>query len=71
MAPSDIRFAETPKMRMPMKPTSIESGMTAATISDARTSRRKTKSTTMTRRLPSTRFVATVRVVRSMTSLWS
>ena len=34
IAPSDIRFADTPKSRMPMKPASIERGMTAATMSD-------------------------------------
>ena len=37
IAPSDIRLAETPNRRMPMKPTSIESGITAAVMSAART----------------------------------
>ena len=71
MAPSDMRLAETPKTRMPRNPTSIERGMTAATISEARTSRRKKKRTTMTRSEPSRRFFVTVWDVRSMTSLWS
>ena len=71
MAPSDIRLADTPKNRMPMKPTSIETGMTAATMSEARTSRRKKKSTATTSRLPSSRFLVSVAVVRSMTSVWS
>ena len=52
--------------RIPMKPTSIDSGMMAATTSAARMSRRNTISTTMTRSEPSTRFVRTVRDVRSM-----
>ena len=71
MAPSDIRLADTPKRRMPMNPTSIESGITAATISEARTSRRKKKSTTRTNPQPSRRFRVKVAVVRPMTSLWS
>ena len=71
MAPSDIRFAEMPNSRIPMKPTSIESGMTAATMSAARTSRKKMKRTAMTSRQPSMRLLRTVAEVRWMTSLWS
>ena len=71
IAPSDMRFAETPKTLIPKKPASIAIGITAATMSDARTSRRKKKRTAMTRSEPSTRFRVTVRAVRSMTSLWS
>ncbi len=71
MAPSDIRFADTPNRRMPMKPLSMESGMTAATMSDARTSRRKKKSTATTSSEPSIRLRRTVAAVRSMTAVWS
>ena len=71
IAPSDMRLADTPNRRMPMNPTSIDSGITAATISAARTSRRKKNSTTTTSRLPSTKFRVSVAVVRSMTSRWS
>ena len=60
IAPRLIRFAETPKSRIPKKATSMESGMTEATISDARTSRRKKKSTAITRSEPSRRFFVTV-----------
>ena len=71
IAPSDMRFADTPKSRMPRKPASMARGMTEATISDALTSRRKKKRTATTRSDPSSRFLVTVWEVRSMTSLWS
>ena len=71
MAPSDIRFADTPKYRIPMKPTSIDIGMTAATSRAARASPRNTNSTMTTSSDPSSRFLRTVCAVRSITSVWS
>ena len=71
MAPSDIRFAEIPKSRIPANPTSMESGITQATMRAARTSPRNRKSTSTTSRQPSIRLRRTVAEVRWMTSLWS
>ncbi len=71
IAPSDMRFADTPVRRIPMKPLSIARGMTPATMSAARKLRRNTNRTATTSAEPSSRFVATVREVRAMTSLWS
>ena len=71
IAPRLIRFALIPKTRMPMKPISIESGITDAVISAARTLPRKRSSTTVTSTTPSKRFFSTVRIVPSMTCDWS
>src|SRR5512139_3836844 len=50
IAPRLIRLAEMPKMAMPMNPTSMDSGITAATISAARMLPRNSSRTTTTRR---------------------
>ena len=71
IAPSDIRLAETPNSRMPMKPINIATGMIAAVISAAGMSRRNMNNTMITSTEPSRRFLRTVCAVRSMTSVWS
>jgi len=50
-----------------MKPTSIDSGITAATSKAARIFPRNSSNTTMTSAAPSARFIATVRIVASIT----
>ena len=71
MAPRLIRLAETPKVFIPRKLNSMDSGITAATISAARRSPRNRSRTTTTRTPPSNRLLRTVRMVRLITSDWS
>ena len=54
---------------MAVKATSIDSGMAAATISPPRKLPSKSSSSSTTKRPPSARFVATVRIVRLTSSV--
>ena len=65
IAPRLIKLPATPTASIMLLATSIESGMVAATITPARTSRRNAKSTMRTRSAPSSRFVCTVSSTRS------
>ena len=64
-APRLIRLPDTPPRTMPVSVNSIASGITAAVVSAARTLPSSRNSTAMTSSAPSTRFFATVRIVRS------
>ena len=68
MAPRLIRLADTPKMRIRMKPKSMARGMTEATIMLARTLPRNSISTTNTMMAPSTRLYITVEMLRLTSS---
>ena len=70
-APRLIRLPDTPPRTMPVRVNSIDSGITAAVISAARTLPSSRNSTTTTRIAPSTRFLATVRMVRSTSEVRS
>ena len=59
-APSEIRFAASPRPSIMMKATSSDSGMTAATMSAARQLRRKISRIAITSAAPSARFSVTV-----------
>ena len=63
IAPRLIRFPLSPANRMAVKATNIDRGMAEATINPPRRLPSNRSSTTMTRRPPSARFVATVRIV--------
>ena len=71
MAPKLIRLALTPNSAMPMKPKSIDKGMTAATIKAARILPRKSMRTVTTKSPASSKLRRTVAIVMSITSLWS
>ena len=64
IAPRLMRLAEMRDSTIPVKASSIESGMAEATISPARMLPRKAKRTATTRSAPSSRFVSTVRMTR-------
>ena len=66
IAPKLIRLSVMPAAPMALVANSIDSGMATATISPARMLPNSTSSTTITSVPPSTRFVSTVRSVRSM-----
>ena len=68
IAPRLIRLPDTPIQFMPMNATSIESGITEATIKLARRSPRNRKSTTVTSMAPSARLWVTVSMVRRIRS---
>ena len=70
-APRLIRLPETPPRTMPVTVISIAIGITAAVISAARKLPSKTNSTTITSNAPSTRFFATVAMVRSTSAVRS
>ena len=69
IAPKLIRLADTPNIRIRMKPKSMASGMTEATISPALTLPRKTISTMKTMNAPSMRFFTTVEMLRFTNSV--
>ncbi len=71
MAPRLIRFPDSPARRIPVNATSIESGIAELTMRPARRFPSRRSSTTTTSRPPSTRFVATVRIVRRTSSVRS
>jgi hypothetical protein len=66
-----MRLADEPVAHIAAKAISMLSGMTLATSSEARTSRRNRNSTATTSRPPSVRFLRIVCVVRSTSALWS
>ena len=68
IAPRLMRFAETPKMRIMMKPKSIAMGMTEATMTLALTFPRKSRRTMKTMRAPSMRLLMTVLMLRLTSS---
>ena len=66
------QVARDPAWRMAMKAASIDSGIADETINPPRRlPSRSSRSTTITRRPPSVRFLATVRIVRRTSSVRS
>jgi hypothetical protein len=64
IAPRLMRFPEMPARTIAMKATSIDSGIAEATIRPPRRLPRSNRSTAITRRPPSTRFLETVAMTR-------
>ncbi len=69
--PSEIRFADTPRRSMSTKAHSSASGMTLATMSAARHSRRNSARMATTRPAPTARFSVTVCTVCRTSSVRS
>ncbi len=63
--PKDIRLAEMPKSRIPMKATSTENGIAKATTTLARAPPMKTGSTSTTSPMPISSAIVTVRTAAS------
>ncbi|MNV62927.1 hypothetical protein D3C71_1554960 [compost metagenome] len=70
-APRLIRLADTPPRAMPVSVNSIASGITAAVIKAARKLPSNRNNTTITSNAPSSRFLATVWMVRSTSAVRS
>jgi hypothetical protein len=71
MAPRLSKLPAIPKRSMPLKAKSIESGIAAATISPARRLPRNTNRTATTNSAPSSKFVCTVAMTWSTSSVRS
>ncbi|MDT4853750.1 hypothetical protein FQZ97_880270 [compost metagenome] len=71
MAPSEIRLAGKPWILSMVKAKRKESGITVATITVVRQLKRKMKTTTETKTIPSTRFLVTVCTVAFTSSVRS